>query len=329
MGEELDWTTSYCLDEEGFPELLWETLIRFGYTHRPEYRIREYYGVGTQKCEVHLTIFQTPENLDWPPWNIQVIGTRRDDTIQNAARKALLKFCEDHEREIEYSAIRYYPVMDPSRPAWKNRVRKLQGWGQTENDPTLVATVKYLHSLDAYLENRLWEMTDDAMRVGETTARNQALEVQLENARVAATEAERRTNEVIKVLQKERKEHLAEVNKIYKDCENAHGGPRHRRTARKSTFALPWNPRDRTEDLPGLPVLPPEVRNAIETGNYGQGTSSPLEDEQMNGSEEEDPSEREPASEEWEDKEVILEEPEVASNMEIGQGAGGWIEDDA
>ena len=49
----------------------------------------------------------------------------------------------------------------------------------------------------------------------------------------------------------------------------------------------------------------------------------------MNGlEEEEDPSEREPASEEWEDKEVILEEPEIGSNMEIGQGAGGWIEDD-
>src|SRR6266508_1628483 len=162
-------------------------------------------------------------------------------------------------------------------------------------------------------------MTDDAMRVEETTARNQALEVQLENARVAATEAERRTNEVIKVLQKERKEHLAEVNKIYKDCENAHGGPRHRRTARKSTFALPWNPRDRTEDLPGLPVLPLKVRYAIEHWHFEHGQSStqptgeqdgtpnasedpmeqeptPGDQEEMMDTEEEDPSEHEPAS---------------------------------
>src|SRR5438105_5178251 len=149
------------------------------------------------------------------------------------------------------TAIRYYPVMDPSRPAWTNRLRKLQGWGQTENDPTLVATVKYMHSLDSYLENRLWEMIDCTMRTEEAMARNQALEVQLENARAAATKVEHRTDEVIKVLQKERKEHLAEVNKAYKDCQVAHGGPHRRRTARKSTFSLPWNPKDRTKVLPG------------------------------------------------------------------------------
>src|SRR6266540_5492761 len=198
MGEELEWITSYCLDEEGFLEILWETLMRFGYTHRPEYRSREYYGAGTQKCEVHLSIFQTPEHPDWPPWNISVIRTRREDTIQNATRKALLKFCQDHEQEVEYSAIRYYPVMDPSRPSWKSRLRKLQGWDQMENDPTLVATVKYMHSLDSYLKNRLWEMIDCTIRTEEAMARNRALEVQLENARAVATEAERRTDEVIK-----------------------------------------------------------------------------------------------------------------------------------
>src|SRR5438105_8982793 len=90
------------------------------------------------------------------------------------------------------TAIRYYPVMDPSKPACKNRLRKLQGWGQMENDPTLVATVKYMHSLDSYLENRLWEMIDCTMRTEEAIARNQALEVQLENARAATNEAKRR-----------------------------------------------------------------------------------------------------------------------------------------
>ena len=69
-------------------------------------------------------------------------------------------------------------------------------------------------------------MIDCTMRTEEAMARNQALEVQLENARAAATKAERRTDEVIKVLQKERKKHLAEVNKAYKDCQIAHGGPR-------------------------------------------------------------------------------------------------------
>ena len=42
--------------------------------------------------------------------------------------------------------------------------------------------------------------------------------------------------------------------------------------------------------------------------------------------EEEDPSEREPASEDWEDKEVILEEPKMENNMEVGQDTEGWME---
>ena len=67
-------------------------------------------------------------------------------------------------------------------------------------------------------------------------------------------------------------------------------------------------------------MLPPEVYDAIETGNYQQ-------EDQMNVSdEEEDPSEREPAFEDWEDKEVILEEPEMVNNMEVGQNFGGWME---
>ena len=42
--------------------------------------------------------------------------------------------------------------------------------------------------------------------------------------------------------------------------------------------------------------------------------------------EEEDPSERDPASEDWQDKEVVLEEPEMENNMEVSQNIGGWME---
>src|SRR6266498_5737927 len=239
MGEELGWTISFCLEEEGFPEVLWETLMRFGYVHHPEYRIQEFEESGTQKCEVYLNIFQTPEHPDWPPWSVQVMGSRRKDACQKAARTTLLQFCQDHEREIEYIAVRYYPVTNPERPTWRNRIRRLQGWGQTENNPTLVATVKYLLALDSYLEDRLWDMIDYTMRAEEAEAKSRALEIQLENAQATTAEAEHRTNEVIQVLQKERKKHLAEVNKVYKKCQNTHGGPRLRHTARKNTFALP------------------------------------------------------------------------------------------
>ena len=42
--------------------------------------------------------------------------------------------------------------------------------------------------------------------------------------------------------------------------------------------------------------------------------------------EEEDPSEREPASEDWQDKEVILEEIVMENNTEVSQNVGGWME---
>ena len=43
--------------------------------------------------------------------------------------------------------------------------------------------------------------------------------------------------------------------------------------------------------------------------------------------EEEDPSEREPASENWEDKEVILEEQEPEDDVGTSQQVRGWMED--
>ena len=86
--------------------------------------------------------------------------------------------------------MRYYPVTDPERPTWRNRIRRLQGWGQTDNDPTLVATVKYLLSLDSYLEDRLWNIIDCTIRAEEAEAKSRALEMQLEKARAATTKAE-------------------------------------------------------------------------------------------------------------------------------------------
>src|SRR5438105_8732518 len=124
------------------------------------------------------------------------MGSRRKDVGQKAARTALLQFCQDHEREVEYMTIRYYPVTNPERPTWRNRIRRLQGWGQTKNNPTLVATVKYLLALDSYLEDRLWDIIDYTMRAEEAKAKSWGLEVQLENARVATAKAEHRTNEV-------------------------------------------------------------------------------------------------------------------------------------
>src|SRR6266540_7049540 len=116
--------------------------MRFSYTQRLEYQSKEYEESRTQRCDVYVKVFQTPEYPEWPPWSVMAIGSRLEDAYQKAARKALMKFCQDHEGEVGQSAVRYYPVTYPYQPTWRTRIRRLQGPGPMENDPTLVATIK-------------------------------------------------------------------------------------------------------------------------------------------------------------------------------------------
>ena len=100
MAEESGWTTSYCLHEEGFPQILWETLMRFGYTQRPKYQSKEYEEFGTQGCDVYVKVFQTPEYPEWTPWSVMAIGSRREDAYQKAAHKALCNFVKTMKRKL-------------------------------------------------------------------------------------------------------------------------------------------------------------------------------------------------------------------------------------
>ena len=46
------WTTSYCLNTPGFPELLYATMTRLGILDHPKYVGKEYEEYGTERCEV-------------------------------------------------------------------------------------------------------------------------------------------------------------------------------------------------------------------------------------------------------------------------------------
>ena len=93
-----------------------EILMRFGYTQRPEYRGREYQEHGTNRCEVHVLVFKTPEYTDWQPWNIVAYGAEYSDNYQAAARKVLLHFCEKHEKDTGRTPVKFFPVSDRFRP---------------------------------------------------------------------------------------------------------------------------------------------------------------------------------------------------------------------
>jgi hypothetical protein len=44
------WVSSYCLNTEGFPKILYATLQKLGVKDRPEYEGREYMKHGTELC---------------------------------------------------------------------------------------------------------------------------------------------------------------------------------------------------------------------------------------------------------------------------------------
>ena len=51
-----DWVSSYCLNTEGFPKILYAILQKLRVKDHPEYEGREYEKHGTERCEVTVYI---------------------------------------------------------------------------------------------------------------------------------------------------------------------------------------------------------------------------------------------------------------------------------
>ena len=58
------WVSSYCLNTEGFPKILYATLQKLGVKDRPEYEGREYEKHGTEWREVTIYIGKSEEFPD-------------------------------------------------------------------------------------------------------------------------------------------------------------------------------------------------------------------------------------------------------------------------
>ena len=88
------WVSSYCLNTEGFPKILYATLQKLGVKDRPEYEGREYVKYGTERCEVTIYIGKSEELPDiTEAWNVTATGFRFVDTYQVVAHKALWYLC--------------------------------------------------------------------------------------------------------------------------------------------------------------------------------------------------------------------------------------------
>jgi hypothetical protein len=88
-----DWITTYCINEDGFPKVLYAVTVQLGIPERPEYVGREFTEHGTESCEVTINIGASDKYLEMQPWSITATGSHMQDIIQLAACKALRYLC--------------------------------------------------------------------------------------------------------------------------------------------------------------------------------------------------------------------------------------------
>jgi hypothetical protein len=141
------WVSSYYLNTEGFPKILYATLQKLGVWERPEYEGREYMKHGTERCKVTVYIGKSEEfpNVT-EAWNVTTTGFCFGDTNQVVARKALHHLC--HEKPIARTHMRFFPCLDKNRQVWRTRMEALQGQDVQEDNPTMVHLTTYLLALD-------------------------------------------------------------------------------------------------------------------------------------------------------------------------------------
>jgi hypothetical protein len=105
------WTHLNCLEEGGFPALVWGTLKDFGYTAYPEYSARELMTTGQLlRWEVKVKIPVCPAHPTWKEWEAQAQGWKLTGTVQKAALGALTTFCEKHADLVASTAAKVIPL---------------------------------------------------------------------------------------------------------------------------------------------------------------------------------------------------------------------------
>jgi hypothetical protein len=107
------WTHLNCLEEGGFPVLLWDTLKDFGYTAYPEYSARELMTTGQLlrwEVKVKIPVFLT--HPTWEEWEVKAQGLNLADTVQNTALEALTTLCEKHADVVVSIAAKVIPLTE-------------------------------------------------------------------------------------------------------------------------------------------------------------------------------------------------------------------------
>jgi hypothetical protein len=105
------WTHLNCLEESGFPTLVWDTLKEFGYAAYPEYSARELMSTGQLlRWEVKVKVPVCPIRPTWEEWEVKAQVLNLADTVQKTAFEALTTFCEKHVDLVDSTAAKVIPL---------------------------------------------------------------------------------------------------------------------------------------------------------------------------------------------------------------------------
>jgi len=225
-----DWTTTYCINEDGFPRVLYAATVRLGIPERPEYVGREFVEHGTESCEVTIHIGASDKYLEMQPCSVTATGARMPDTIQLAARKVLRYLCQMFEWHLGSTPMMYFPPLDRSRPAWAARIRNLESPAGTEKNPTVVAMSGYLLSLDDLCDQLHQRVRDLIQRAEGAESRWRRAKLAVAQAEARAAEAESRLAVAEENLREQADRHSQLLRGVYL-VDRAKRKERHPRTA--------------------------------------------------------------------------------------------------
>jgi hypothetical protein len=96
--------------------VLYDAFLHLGYNGDVfVYRCRMSMAHGLDRCEVSVMI---PLNLT-EPWMGTVIGTKLDDTVEQAAQVALISLCESRLTATAEMPIALFPIRNQGDPMWQ------------------------------------------------------------------------------------------------------------------------------------------------------------------------------------------------------------------
>jgi cell division protein FtsB len=111
---------------EGFPHLAWEALIAAGYTTPPTYEVSEFERLGVPRCRVIVTMLPHPDHANWFDLSIVYWGFITQETIESAALRVLMDFCDHDPTVVALSLFGLFPAVSPHDSAWLDRMDHLR-----------------------------------------------------------------------------------------------------------------------------------------------------------------------------------------------------------